>query len=1553
MRVNYYLSFRRRGVGQLRLSSRPLATGIAALLAGLALHLPSDVSAADITWGAATTVSANADISRDGFLFGAYNLGSTGAGSPVLNGVTFTEFAVGSTPTATLGNFTLTASSGNLISSNALGGGTTPPFNGLSPAYKTLLGSAAGGGTFGAPVTLTMSGLVAGQSYEFQWWANDSWTNFATRGTTATAGNSVTLQWENTGVIGGIGQYAIGNFVADSATQAITFSIPSNQVVINAFQLRVLSAPVAYWTGDQSNTWNTSNGGNTNWATDATGATDTGTPPLSMTDVFFSASGAANQSTLLGQNFTINSLTVDDPAAVTIGGAKTLTIAADAAITVNAGAGLFTIGSGTTLALTGTTPTITVNNDAGAIIRGVITGSNGLVKDGTGELTLANDNTYTGGTTIKSGMLSIGNHSSTGSILGDVEVDAGAVFALDRTNSYTYSGTISGDGEVRMLGTGTTTLTAASSTYGSLTVRAGTVVLDGGDTTLTSTANRPLFIGRDTDDTPQLFIQNGATLVANQGAVSTTLVTGASGTGVTVDGHDSLLETGTQLVIGRNDFAAPHNFGFVTVQNFATLTNDGNIIVGDEGGNGTFTVQTSGQVNTNGAAIIGLCNGSVGLATVTGAGSSWTIGQDLRLGGFDAGDFGGTATLNILDGGSVSVTGRTKLWTDGSSITANGGTFSTGSLTNLTGTTPTIAISDAKLGTSALQVGSDNTSSFFSGQIVDAAGGPGSVLKTGLGVLTLQGASTYTGGTTIAGGAILANNTSGSATGTGPVDILSGATLGGRGTAGGAVTLESGAFIAPGASLSHIATATLKAGSLLWNGGGQLNMELGTTSDLLALTGALGKGTPGTYVVDVEDAGGIGSQSHYQLVTFGLNKGFTAGDFTLASTIPGLTATLTLTGSELDLDIIGLTMSGPIIQNSAPIGTPTFADFIVNGAVTTGNPTENNVIHTLSFAPGGSLLIHNTLFVTQGPVILPGGSTITLDGSLSVSELQMLFGSLLNGNGSILGNLINGGLISPGHSPGQIHLSGNYVQPAGGTLRIEIAGRDLSQHDLFSVGGSATLGGTLQIVPLDGFKLKRNKPVTFLTADGGVNGKFTNIESGFTSDTILEPTVVYHSNSVDFEAVQGSFEKFADRTDLTPNQKSVARALDSLPINRKTNSLFDFLDYRQLNELPRDFDKIAPEELTSMFTIGVSLANVQSGNIQRRTDDIRSGSGGFSAAGLAINGAGPSYSGSFFNNGVAGPSGDDGKENKTLQQVVPAESRWGAFLSGTGEWVSVGNTENARGYTIDSGGFTLGLDYKVTPNLAIGVAAGYTGTTADLTEGGRVYVNGGKIGLYATYYEYQQVKATPTMSKDASKEGLTPTYAEARGFYADAAVFGGYNSYHTHRAALQDDATGDTDGGELNVLFGGGYDFKKGNFTFGPTASFNYTYLGTNAFTEHGSLAPLDIHGGKGESLRSAFGLKASYDWKVGGILIKPEIRAAWQHEFGDNVYSLDSSFANGGGDTFRVDGPQLGRDSVLLGAGFAIQFNDRFSTYFYYDGDLGRKNYQSTSVTGGFRLSF
>ena len=88
-------------------------------------------------------------------------------------------------------------------------------------------------------------------------------------------------------------------------------------------------------------------------------------------------------------------------------------------------------------------------------------------------------------------------------------------------------------------------------------------------------------------------------------------------------------------------------------------------------------------------------------------------------------------------------------------------------------------------------------------------------------------------------------------------------------------------------------------------------------------------------------------------------------------------------------------------------------------------------------------------------------------------------------------------------------------------------------------------------------------------------------------------------------------------------------------------------------------------------------------------------------------------------------------------------------------------------------------------------------------------------------------------------------------------------------------------------------------------------------------------------------------------MLVKPEIRAAWQHEFGDTDYAIVARFANGAGNSFTVNGPAIGRDSLLLGAGVAVLFNDRVSMYAYYDGELARTNYSSNNVTAGLRFTF
>lgn len=219
----------------------------AALLGAITLVATAATGdAALITWGAAQNITGDSDVSTNGTLVDAFNVGTLSELSATVNGVTFAAFGVplAVTPTVTVGNYTVSVSGGNL-GSQVNFGSASAPFTSLSASYQSLLNQAAGAFP-GSTLTLTMAGLTVGASYEFQWWANNS--DVIGNPVAATAGNSVTLDVNVGNVAGSVGQYAIGTFLADSTSQQITFSVPGNSVFdlpfMNAFQLRNVT-PVA------------------------------------------------------------------------------------------------------------------------------------------------------------------------------------------------------------------------------------------------------------------------------------------------------------------------------------------------------------------------------------------------------------------------------------------------------------------------------------------------------------------------------------------------------------------------------------------------------------------------------------------------------------------------------------------------------------------------------------------------------------------------------------------------------------------------------------------------------------------------------------------------------------------------------------------------------------------------------------------------------------------------------------------------------------------------------------------------------------------------------------------------------------------------------------------------------------------------------------------------------------------------------------------------------------------------------------------------------------
>lgn len=123
----------------------------------------------------------------------------------------------------------------------------------------------------------------------------------------------------------------------------------------------------------------------------------------------------------------------------------------------------------------------------------------------------------------------------------------------------------------------------------------------------------------------------------------------------------------------------------------------------------------------------------------------------------------------------------------------------------------------------------------FTGRLTDGALTK-SVTKAGAGIVNLTGSNTYDGGTIVAAGVLKVNNSAGSATGSGAVSVLAGATLAGSGSIQGATTISG--TVSPGDSVG-----TLSIGNnVTFATGGVFKVELdgaGNTADVLAIGGNL------------------------------------------------------------------------------------------------------------------------------------------------------------------------------------------------------------------------------------------------------------------------------------------------------------------------------------------------------------------------------------------------------------------------------------------------------------------------------------------------------------------------------------------------------------------------------------------------------------------------------------------------------------------------------------------------------------------------------------------
>ena len=535
-----------------------------------------------------------------------------------------------------------------------------------------------------------------------------------------------------------------------------------------------------------------------------------------------------------------------DPTFPTIASEKSLTFTGDAVLGGNR---TLTVETGSTVAA------------KFVAFQGVISGTSvGITKAGAGTLRFGGSNTYTGNTTINSGVLEITGTGRLGggSYSGSISIATGAGLRFSSSADQTFSGAISGAGSLtKDTGTGSITLTGTNPSFsGPIAIESGTLQIGGA-----GRLGGGSYAGA-------VSIANGATLQYSSSAAQT--LSGA------ITGSGSLVKdtgTGTLTLTNANGYGGGTfiNAGIISANNSAALGS------GPVTFHGGARLAVASGLDVANPITIGTNTGVVGRGLLEPSGTATaTISGPITIHNSAAagGHFAAPAANTILHvkgaiTSAVSVVSRT-----GNVVFSGGGTGYT-AMTNGQGTTSigadngiattaavTIGASASGIldlngfnqslagilkGGSAATIGNSSTtadstltitgSSNYAGTIVDSvAGGTRKInLTVNGGTLILSGVNTFTGATTVSNGSLLVN---GSLAAGSQVNVQAG-TLGGAGTVGGNVSVASNGTIAPGTSIGTLTIGGNLDLSAMAGGPGTLRFELATpaASDRIAVAG--------------------------------------------------------------------------------------------------------------------------------------------------------------------------------------------------------------------------------------------------------------------------------------------------------------------------------------------------------------------------------------------------------------------------------------------------------------------------------------------------------------------------------------------------------------------------------------------------------------------------------------------------------------------------------------------------------------------------------------------
>ncbi|WP_187274709.1 MULTISPECIES: autotransporter domain-containing protein [unclassified Methylobacterium] len=601
-------------------------------------------------------------------------------------------------------------------------------------------------------------------------------------------------------------------------------------------------------------------------------------------------------------------------------------------------------------------------------------------------------------------------------------------------------------------------------------------------------------------------------------------------------------------------------------------------------------------------------------------------------------------TLGATDGALLVSGGRLDL----------GGTNQAVGLVRLTGGT----IADGTLRGSVYDV--------QSGGIEAALTGPGPLVKTGAGTVTLSGANDFSGGTRVDGGTLQLTG-SGRLGAADAALVVGGGTLdlGGTASSAGPVVLTAG---------------TIRNGTLR---GAIYGLQSGTVDAVLSGPGTLAKSGDGTVLLTQANS--------YAGTTSVTNGTLRAG---IAGALPAGSALLVAGAGTFDL--AGYDQSVAALNGDGRVS--------LGGATLTAGSNGTDALFSGTIDGTGTIVKTGAgrLDLT-GDSPFAGGVTVAegrlrVGGDLGAADVGVASGATIEGIGTLGGlSVRSGGRAAPGYDGiGTLSANGNVLFEAGSIFQVKADAAGNS--DRIAAGGVATLRGGLVDVQAQPGAYSANTTYTILTAAGGVQGQFAAVTSNF---AFLTPSLTYADDAVQLHLIRNDLG--FDTAGATVNGVAAGRRAQSLGAGQ---AVYDAVGPLSTAQARQAFDALSGEVHASAVT-----ALVESGGLAREAilDRMRWSDG----AGLTCTPAAPGLPAerapiarvplnSVPECGTGlGPGGLD-------QRIV---GLWG---QGFGSFGRTGSDGNAAALQRNTGGLVIGGDVAASDLIRVGAAAGYTDTALDI-----------------------------------------------------------------------------------------------------------------------------------------------------------------------------------------------------------------------------------------------